>query len=204
MENPSVGILTSIDWNSNGWKKFPTQEDIDTSNFKYVQDSKITQTFLNFGHNDFPADDNGYFWGNFPQLWSKTPQVKNIEIILIKAVNWKDKNNYIIGMYVFPIFKKDTNLPSGIPEMKTREVNVGAFPKDIHLLENYVQLTSENKGKFLPKGKDLGMQGFNYLTKENVLRILDEMTLLNPQDKKLSNIKLRLIQTLNKKVSFVR
>ena len=39
------------------------------------------------------------------------------------------------------------------------------------------------RADFFPKGKELGKQGFNYLTKENVQKVLDTMTELNPDDK---------------------
>ena len=193
MENRNIGILTSVDWNSNGWNGLPTQEDISHSNYGYVIENKITHTYLNFGYNDFPTDEEGYFFGLLPQLWTKVPQSKYLEVIFVKTKNWKDKKNYIIGLYIGPILEKK-ELPSVFKEMPPREVNVKAFPKDIHHLENYVELTLINVSKFLPKDKKLGTQGFNYLTIENVLKIIDAMVELNPNDKKLSNIKFRLLQ----------
>jgi hypothetical protein len=91
-------------------------------------------------------------------------------------------------------------MPTNFPGKPTREVNVKAFPKDIHILENFVNLTTmPDISKILPKGKELGKQGFNYLTKENVFKLLDTMSNLNPLDNRFSNIKLRLIQSVTKK-----
>lgn len=199
METRNIGILTSVDWNSNGWKGSPTQEDISNSNFSYVSENDKTHTYLNFGYNDFPTDGNGYFYGLLPQLWSRTPQSKYLEVIFVKSQNWSDKKNYIIGLYFSPILERRI-LPSEISGMSPREVNIKAYPKDIHHLQNYIHITPQNESKFLPKGKELGKQGFNYLTKENVLKILDAMTELNPNDKKLSSIKFRLIQSLSKRI----
>lgn len=67
-------------------------------------------------------------------------------------------------------------------------------------MKNKINLnTHPDLKKFLPKDKELGKQGYNYLTKNNVFKILDALTALNPDDKKLSSIKLRLIQSIDKK-----
>ena len=64
------------------------------------------------------------------------------------------------------------------------ELNIKSLKGDIHLLENYINLTSHpDLIKFLPKNKELGKQGYNYLTKANVFKILDSMTILNSNDK---------------------
>ena len=198
MENKNIGILTSVDWNSNKWKAQSTNEDLDKSNFGYVIENDLTHTYLNFGHNDFPPDEKGYYYGSLPQLWSKTPQSKYLEVIFIKSQDWHDKNNYIIGLYAFPVIERKKIPANG---NSIRKVNVKAFPKDIHILENFVNLTTlPDITKILPKGKELGKQGFNYLTKENVFKILDTISDLNLKDNKFSNIKLRLIQS-NRKAS---
>lgn len=195
MEDNNFGILTSIDWNSNFWKALPTKDDLQNSKFGYVEENSVTHTYLNFGHNEFACDVDGYFFGLLPQLWSKTPQSKNIRVIFVKSQNWRDKKIYIVGLYLFPILERKL-LPPEISGVTTREVNIKALVKDIHLVENFIELTSTNEKKFLPKGKELGKQGFNYLTRENVLNIFDEMTKLSPNDKKLSSIKFRLLKDL--------
>ena len=196
MEDKNFGILTSIDWNSNRWKALPTSDDIGSSKFEFVQDNNTTHTYLNFGHLEFSSDVDGYFYGLLPQFWTKTPQSKNISIIFIKSQNWQDKKNYIVGLYLFPTFDRKLLAPE-IPGTATRVVNVKAQVKDIHLLDSFVELTNTNEKKFLPKDKELGKQGFNYLTKENAMKILDAMTALNPVDQKLSNIKFRLIKSIS-------
>ena len=200
----NFGILASIDWNSNDWKELPTEDDLNHSNFGHVVDHGITHTSLNFAHEKYPADDKGYYFGLLPQLWSKMPEkekARYIEIVFIKAQDWGDKQNYIIGFYAFPIFVK-CKRPSPIPSITMDfELNVKALPKDIHLLDNYINLTtSQDLQKFLPKGKEPGKQVYNYLTKENVFKILDKMTESNPEDKKLSGIKYRLITSIQRKL----
>lgn len=204
MVEKNYGILASIDWNSNKWKDLPIPEDLAKSNFGYVIDNGLTFTSLNFGQEIYPTDKMGYYYGLLPQLWSKMPdkdRSRYVEVVFIKSQNWEDKQNYIVGMYAFPIFHR-CNIPSPIPLFPNEfDVNVKALPKDIHLLKNYINLTDNTELKrFLPTGKELGKQGYNYLTKENVYNILDTMTKLNPNDRKLSGIKLRLIKSFGKKM----
>lgn len=206
MVERNFGILASIDWNSNKWRDMPTPEDLSRSNFGYVIEHGLTFTSLNFGQEIYAADEKGYYYGLLPQLWSKMPdnvRSRYVEVVFIKSQNWNDKQNYIVGFYAFPIFQR-RNIPSPIKEFPNDfDVNVKALPKDIHLLENYINLTSSpDLARFLPKGKELGKQGYNYLTKENVFNILDSMTKLNPNDRKLSSIKLRLITSIEKKIAF--
>ena len=200
----NFGILASIDWNSNDWKEQPSEDDLNHSNFGFVVDHGITHTSLNFAHEKYPADDKGYYFGMLPQLWSKMPdkeKARYVEVVFIKAQDWGDKQNYIIGFYAFPTFVK-CKRPSPIPSITMDfELNVKALPKDIHLLDNHINLTSsQDLQKFLPKGKEPGKQVYNYLTKENVFKILDKMTESNPKDKKLSGIKYRLIISIERMI----
>jgi hypothetical protein len=59
------------------------------------------------------------------------------------------------------------------------------------LFKNSIEISNEIilKENYVPKGKKLGQQGFNYLTFENVMRILDKATKLNHEDTKLKKIK---------------
>lgn len=203
MTDKNFGILASVDWNSHQWQDLSTSEDLNHSNFGFVQEHGITFTSLNFAQDKYPTDSKGYYQGLLPQLWSRTPdkeKSKYVEVAFIKAQNWTDKQNYLVGMYAFPIFEKGLK-PSPIAAFPNNfEINVKAFPRDIHLISNYINLTSHpDLKKFLPKDKEMGKQGYNYLTKENVFKILDAMTTLNPIDAKLSGIKLRLITSINRK-----
>ncbi len=202
MAPKNFGILASIDWNSNKWRGIPAQEDLDNSNFGYVQEHGITYTCLNFGHELYPQDEKGYYCGLLPQLWSRMPDKDNaryVEVVFIKSFSYKDNCNFIIGVYAFPQFKSG-KIKSPLKSFTNDlEVNVRALPKDIYLLENYVNLKNHpDLKKFLPDKKELGKQGYNYLTKANVFKILDAMSALNPESQKLINIKYRLITTINR------
>jgi hypothetical protein len=203
MSRKNFGILASIDWNSNNWQAAPTADDLSNSKFGYVVENGLTYTSLNFAHEIYPVDSNGYYYGLLPQLWSRMPDKEKsryVEVVFIKSQNWVDKVNYIVGFYAFPQFEK-CRKPSPLMEYTNEfELNVKALPKDIHIVKNMINLnTHPDRKEFLPAGKEMGKQGYNYLTKGNVFKILDALTKLNSDDKKLSGIKLRLLQSIENK-----
>lgn len=199
MEERFYGILTSIDWNSRKWQDVPTDEDLTHADYDYVKEHGYTNTAINFGHELFTVDESGFYSGLLPQLWSKVPDPtkgKFIQAVFIRSRSWRDHQHYIVGFYAFPVFHKCI-IPSPLKLFnRDFEMNVKAYPKDIHLLETYIRIDTDSLIRFLPAGKRMGTQGFNYLTKKNVLNILDEMTKHNPADTRLSGIKLRLIKSI--------
>jgi hypothetical protein len=196
----NYGILASIDWNSRNWQGMPTEDDLKTSSYGYVMEKHYTHTFLNFAHELYPPDKNGYHYGLLPQLWSKEPdrdKARYVEVVFMKSRNWRDTYNYMVGFYAFPVFGK-TIKACPVPEFRhDLELNVKAFPKDIHLLKNYINLDLHPERQlFLPIGKQMGKQGYNYLTRENVFKILDVMTSHNLEDDKLKGIKYQIIKEI--------
>jgi hypothetical protein len=201
MAENNYGILASVDWNSNQWKDLSTPEDLNHSNYGIVTDNGVTYTSLDFAHNEYPTDSEGLYQGFLPQLFTKTPDKEKsrlVQIVFVKSQEPLSKDNFIIGFYAFPVFQKGLK-PSPIEVFTGNfDFNIKALPKNIHLLENYINLNSYPIfEKFLPKGKRLGKEVYNYLPKENVYKILDTMTSLNPSDKKLSGIKYRLITSID-------
>ncbi|MEA5138349.1 hypothetical protein [Arcicella rigui] len=199
IEEKYCGILATIDWNSNKWQNVPTIEDLESTKFGYVEENNKTYTAINFGHEMYPSDEDEYYSGLLPQLWTKTPdkeKSKTVKIVILKSKNWKDGLTYIVGFYAFPIFEKGRK-KSPIDTFKEYfETNIKSLPKDIYLLENYVLFNEDDEKQFLPKGKKVGKRGYNYLTKDNVCKFLDVMTNKNP-DSKLMGIKFRIIKSLN-------
>lgn len=193
----NYGILASIDWNSNKWQDNPTPEDLRQSKFGNVIKTGETFTSLNFAHKKFPAID-GYYPALLPQLWKKTPdkeKSKNVIIIFIKSSDWHDKQNYLIGFYAFPIFKKESiNSPLNATLM---DINIRSQVKDICLLNSFINLSKHTDlNKFLPVGKDLGKRGYNYLTKDNVLKIMDTIRKVNQNIPELEGVMLRILKSL--------
>jgi hypothetical protein len=93
------GILASIDWNSNKWSDIPTNNDITNSDYRFVIDNGYSFTFLNFGHNLFPTNENGYYQGCLPCLFSKNINSKkenliNSKFLFLSYVKNKDHSFY--------------------------------------------------------------------------------------------------------------
>ena len=203
MVTNNYGILASLDWNSNNWQQPSTEEDLNHSNFGYAKEHQFSFASLNFGYEQYPADEKGFYLAQLPQLETKPLdyyKAKGIEVVFIKSRNWNDSQNYIVGLYAFPSFDKGSH-PAPIDDVAFElEYNMKSLPKDICLLENFINLNTHPTLKtFVPKGKDIGKQSFAYLNKQNVLKLLDECSKANPQDARLSNIKFRLLKNLLQK-----
>lgn len=194
------GILASLDWNSNKWQDLPTSEDLKNSKFSYVAEHKVSFTALNFAQDLYPPIEGDNYYGLVPHLWSKTldkEKSKYVKVVFFKSHNWEDNKTYIVGLYAFQKFDK-RKIPSPIPALRMEfDANISALPKNICLLSKFINLNNHpDLKRFLPVGKELGKMGFNYLTKENVFKILDTITLANAADKKLNGIKFRLLTSI--------
>lgn len=194
------GILAAVDWNSNNWQGPSTPADLEKANFSFVTEQDITYTALNFGHLLFPTDNEGYYRGFLPHLFAKSPDAeksRHVVVIFIKSKDWHDGNTYLVGFYAFPIFKKE-RIASPLPELDYPfETNIKSLAKHIHLLEHPINLSShEEMIKFLPNDKKPGKMGYNYMSRINVEKLLDVISTQNPDDKKLSSIKLNLLRAV--------
>ncbi|MXO33732.1 hypothetical protein GFU95_01720 [Apibacter sp. B3889] len=78
-----LGILANISWNSNQWSDNPTDEDILKSNFGYVIKKRFMNESLNFGHEKFKAEKDGYYIGYAPSFLDKLK--KNVQIVFLQA-----------------------------------------------------------------------------------------------------------------------
>jgi hypothetical protein len=77
------------------------------------------------------------------------------------------------------------------------DINIRSKVKDIYLLNNFINLSTHlDLYKFLPAGKDLGKQGYNYLTKDNVLKIMDSIRKVNPKITEIEGVMLRILKFL--------
>jgi hypothetical protein len=193
------GMLVSIDWNSNDWKALPTKQDLGHAKFGFVVENGFSHTCLNFGHEEYPVDSEGYYYGLIPKFWTHRPnpqKAQHVKIVFFRSRNWAMPANYIVGFYAFPQFfvtcERPTPLPVGFQnELK---VNVKALKESIHLVENRINITAQpDLQNFLPGGMQLARQGFNYLTFENVHNILNAFIALNPDDQALKEIKKKLM-----------
>ncbi len=194
------GILAAVDWNSHDWQGPSTPDDLDHANFNFVKEQDITYTSLNFGHLVFPAEESGYYRGFLPHLFSKSPDAeksKHLAVVFIKSKDWHDGNTYLVGFYAFPVFKKERISSPTAEIAHDIETNIKSLTKHIHLLQNRINLSAHTEAtKFLPNDKKPGKMGYNYMNRINVEKLLDVITAQNPDDKKLSSIKLNILRAL--------
>lgn len=197
----NFGMLVSVDWNSNKWEALPSQEDIENASFEYVKKNQKTHTFLNFGNKIYPTQTDGFYYGCIPHLWSSNPDViksKYVEVVFLKSYNWKDKKNYIVGLYAFPRFERKNVLSPDLNFIEELEMNVKAKPENIILFNNYIELDSSDISKILPPTKKMGKMSYNYLLGENVFKILDIIRNTNNYQE-LNRIKLALLTSIERK-----
>ena len=192
----NIGILASMSWNSNGWQEPATREDIASSNFDYVKENGWMHEDLNFGFEKYALEADGNYIAYTPQFNTlpALEESKYVSIVFFKSFNYHDSKNLIVGCYAFPdIGNFARNVDDKMYEMYDFG-NVKTTPECIVRFNNPVEISDElcaTKG-YLPKGKKLGKMGYNYLEYDNVLKILDQATRLNP-DKKLQAIKYKFL-----------
>ncbi|MGE5418500.1 MAG: hypothetical protein ACM3N1_00185 [Accumulibacter sp.] len=204
MEKLNYGILASISWNSRKWAGSATDEDLKNSNYGWVKKNHRMMEDLNFGYDQYPSESDGTFIAYTP-MFNRMPSLtesKYVEIIFFRSLNYHSNENLVVGLYAFPtisnvVRKADNTLYKSYVDGGISG-NVRSKKEDIVLFNNPV-IISESIAKnyqFLPEGKKLGQQGFNYLHYENVMRILDRATNLNQFDSKLKNIKFRILKEI--------
>ena len=189
----NFGILTSISWNSNKWSAAATELDFEKSNYNYVKENGWMHEDLNFGHKLFPCEEDGTFIAYTP-MFKRLP-TDEVEIVFFRSLNYHLSKNYIIGYYAHPFIEEYPRNAIHKSYEKYDWGNVAAYPEDILLFENPIEISNEIviRENYIPHGKKLGQRGFNYLTKQNVLKILDKATLLNPDIKQIKNIKFNFL-----------
>lgn len=187
----NYGILASISWNSNDWADHPTDEDLKRSKYEYVKDNVRMHESLNFGHDRYPVEKEGFYIGYTP-MFNRPPDIKNsndVHIVFFLSTDYHNSNQRsIVGFYGEPVFgdffKREAN-HSLYKEYDSG--NIFAFPQNIIYFDTPVVIDKEKvvREKLLPEGKKISQQGFNYLTSDNVYNILREALDLNTNHKKL-------------------
>lgn len=189
----NFGILTSISWNSNDWKDKPTKNDLKYSKYDFVIENSHAHEALNFGHKQYPTEDNGRYIAYTPKF-NRLPSVKNsqnVNIVFFLSTDYFDDNKQkIIGLYGFPEIGK---FPREAKHKKYEIYdfgNVSSLPEHIIYLKNHIEINNGNvrELELLPIGKQISKQGFNYLNSDNVFRILAIAQRLNSRSKDLKNL----------------
>ncbi|MCF8356274.1 MAG: hypothetical protein K9H48_17625 [Melioribacteraceae bacterium] len=186
----STGIITSISWHSGLWEGDPEDSDLDHSNYGNVQTYDLMMESLNFGQKKFPPNQDGYYVGHSSLLYGRINlhNSRNVKITFFKSRNYNNGLTYLVGCYCFPRF--------GIIERDVEHslyytYNDGcicALPKHVIRFDNFLGINNElcSKKNYLPKGKKLGQQGFNYINSRNVSNIIKDVKKVNKSQKGLS------------------
>lgn len=187
------GIIVRIDWNENKWIKPSNNLEL-ADNFEYVRDNNISYTCFNFAHEIYGTESDGLWYGLIPAFFSKTPDIAKIRNLSVVFVISKNSGvDYIVGLYAFPKIgnTKRKNLIEGYTAYDS--INIGAEPKNILRLENYINLDSLNLKKTLGR-QQISTQGWNYIEKDNIGYVFDSIQKENPDNTKLKQIKLRCLR----------
>ncbi len=200
LEKTHFGILTSIDWNSNKWDGLPTTQDIQNVDMDYVLENKVTHTFLNFAlegkaNEELHSADCPIIHNNMPADQHKDL----VKIIFIKSKDYTDGITNLVGFYAFPEIKEhkipvESKYAHFLSELSCC---IKAEVRNTHLFETFISLESFDKAKVLPPNTDYSRRGYNYLTVENVLHLLDAIS-PSGVNTKYSNVKMRILSYLNK------
>lgn len=189
----STGIIVRIDWNENKWEK-PSDNLELASNFEYVKDNNISYTCFNFAHEKYKPEEDGLWYGLIPSFFSRTPdkdRIRNLSVVFLISNN--AGADYIIGLYAFPKIgnKKRKNL---IEEYEVYDlINIGAEPKNILRLDNYIDLNTLNLKKALGN-QQISLRGWNYIEKENIGYLFDSIQKTNSDNQKIQQIKFRCLK----------
>ena len=197
MASKNIGILASISWNSNRWQDQASKEDLNSSKFTHVIENHFMNEDLNFGINNFPAEGDGTYIGYTPQFNTlpSLEESKYVDIVFFRGLNYKNQKNYIVGFYAFPIIDRFYREA----EHRLFELyefgNVKAKVEHIMLLESFVEISDDlvAKKNLVPKGKEAGRMGYNYLSYQNVINLLDCCTTANPNDLKIMSLKKKFL-----------
>lgn len=187
------GIIVRIDWNENNWEK-PSDNIELADNFEYVRDNNISFTCFNFAHEIYEPESDGLWYGLIPAFFSRKPvidKIRNLSVVFLISNN--RGIDYIVGLYAFPKIgnKKRKNLIGEYTAYNL--VNIGAEPKNIMRLDNYIDLNSFNLKKALGN-QQISLRGWNYIEKENIGYVFDSIQKDNPDNSKLQQIKLRCLR----------
>lgn len=187
----NFGIISSISWNSNGWKDDPTEKDLKKSNYGFVKENAHAHEALNFGHEIYPAEEEDYYIAYTP-IFNRLPNAeksRNVSIVFFISTDYENKK-MIVGCYGYPII-------GGVNRQAEHEKfneydfgNVSSHIGDIIYFDNYVEINNDlaKELSLLPDGKKISQQGFNYLNSDNVLNILSLAFQKNSENKAFNDL----------------
>lgn len=190
------GILTRIDWNSNRWQSKPTPEDLATS--EYNKDNSSLYAAFNFAVPTVTSEENtvkaGYFY-QFSESPPKPEALKYLKVVFVQSRDLQEKKEMLVGLYAFPTFAvmRDASPYEELPYIYS---NLKTTPAFVHLFENFLDMDTLDKKLFSVQYKSKGKRTYSWLSQTQVGKILDSLTIINPQDKQLHALKFKLLKSM--------
>ena len=170
-------IIANITWNSNDWKETSS----DDSGHRWVQEGGVPHESWNFDFdNKRNTKDNILGYAKFTNQPKNYPDKKYLVIFRSR--------NFIIGFY------GNTTISDYTDISKNESYNMIGDKSLSLLLENKIDYSSK---ELLFGKKRIGQNGFNKITKENALVILNRAKAMNPTENKIDRIKNWLLQNAN-------
>lgn len=168
-ETDNYGIIASIGWNENKWCQPPTENDLKTAkSYGYVSEENKMHECLNFAHELLPGEGD-YYIGCTPNFNRLPKTTENVKVVFFSSRNPKGEI-LIVGFYAFPQIDNFQRKATHELYSMYNDGNIKSKKEHIVLFENPIPAHDE---RFLPIGKQLAKQSFNYINKSNVKAILD-------------------------------
>ena len=187
-------IMVRVDWNENRWQK-PSKNLKHAETFIFVKENKISYTAFNFAQELYPPETDGLWYGLIPSFWSKTPdadKIRNLKIVFI--ISNHNKKDLIVGLYAFPIIQNGMR-KNKIPDYNEYDmINIGAKPNNILQIQNYVDIESIDKCRYLGD-QQISTQGWNYLNQSQTGYLFDSIQKINGENKQLNKIKFEYLKS---------
>lgn len=186
----NAGALAPIAWNSTGWTAELTAEDIANCGFGHVRETGESADVLNFGHNKYPAEEDGCYYGYAPAFKREVKQKNLVAVFLFSSNYSKANQKYIVGAYVFPQIGDVVRKAKCALYKKNKAGNISALVENIFYFQKPVLINDDLAAthSLLPDDKKLPSRGFAYLNSDNIINILRLANKQNPSDKKLKKI----------------
>jgi 5-methylcytosine-specific restriction endonuclease McrBC GTP-binding regulatory subunit McrB len=186
-QSENLGIIASVGWNSSGWKKNPSVEDLKhAKSFGWVNETGMMGESLNFAIDDHIGD---YYIGLSPNF-NKMPTYRDKTKIVFLISSKPGGNRMLVGCYAFP------EIGSFRRELFDEEVyeygNIKALTANIVHFDQYLAI---NELDFLKEGQNLSKMSFTYLDRQSTLDLLFIVLKANPKVEKLRTIIQKIIST---------
>ena len=180
-------ITANITWNSNDWKETSS----DDSGHRWVQEGNVPHESWNFDFENKRNTKDKVF--GYAKFTNQPKDYLNKKFLVV----FRSRNN-IVGFY------GNTTICDYTGISKNESYNMIGDKSLSLLLENKIDDSSK---ELLFGKKRVGQNGFNKITKDEALLILDKAKTLNPTENKIDKIKNWLLQnadTMNSEINQIK